>query len=294
VYTDHGGADNLQNVGPGSPQFHFGDVPGTPYYHADLLAANGVEWVWSDAGMWTERAPLGVGQQSSALEGNGRWRRLRRRLLGSAGPAVGPARRDWWAAPPQDFDELIGPFTLQDGTTLHRFVRMRSTGRAAPNFSSLGSQLSQIDWQEYYQHHGVVVIYQHLGVLHKVSGRCEPTSVAALRDRPEVYLSPLRSLARESEEGRLWVSGVDRLLLYLRAARSTGVASARGTYTLHCEPVTRDAEWFFAGLTLYIDDLSEFRAVEFAGHQLPVVHNGPDESGRYSVTVPFRRLPEIW
>jgi hypothetical protein len=294
VYTDHGGPDNLQNVGPGSPQFHFGDVPGTPYYHADLLASNGVDWVWSDAGMWTERPPPEVEQQARPPEVTGRWRRLRQRLRGRAPSDAGGIRRDWWAAPPQDFEELIGPFTLQDGSVLRRFVRMRSTGRAAPNFASLGFQLSQIDWAEFYDVSGVVVVYQHLGVLHRVSGACVPTSLGALRERPEVYLAPLRFLARESGEGRLWVAGVERLLRFVRAAGTTRVTAAGGVYSLAYDGVVRDPEWFFAGLTLYIDDLREFRTVEFAGRKLPVVHNGPDESRRYSVTVPLPRLPDLW
>jgi hypothetical protein len=294
VYSDHGGVDNLQNVGPGSPQFHLGDVPGTPYYHADLLTTNGVEWVWSDAGMWTEGPPSGPQRASPGAKAASRWHRVRNRLLGRADADVTSTGPDPWAAPPHHFDELIGPYVLQDGTTVQRFVRMRSTGRVAPNFSSLGSQLSQIDWQNYYDVGGVVVLYQHLGVLYKVSGRCEPTSVEAIRERPEVYLAPLQFLARENAAGRLWVAGVERLLRYLRAARSTRVASSGGIYSLECESVAHDPERFFAGLTLYIDDLGEFRAVEFAGRRVAVDHNGPDESGRYSVTIPLRRLPEIW
>ena len=54
-----------------------------------------------------------------------------------------------------------------------------------------------------------------------------------------------------------------------------------------------DPEVYFQGLTLYVDPANP-PIVTYGGRQLSVIHNGPDETGRYSISIPFRKKAKIW
>ncbi|MDW8344122.1 MAG: hypothetical protein RMM51_06485 [Verrucomicrobiae bacterium] len=273
VYTDHGGEHNLQNIGPGSPRYHHGDVRGSPYYHADLMKRHGVRYVWSDSDTILITDPdaiAGTTPLHSVRRRFGRWRR-------------NPQCR------------LIIPYRLQDSSEFFGFIRLRATGINAPNLSSLGFQLKQIDWPAFYAHHGVVIIYQHLGVLHRCKGQCRPISIEAVRQRPEVYLAPFRFLQRESAEGRLWVAGVARLLDYLNCVENVRLrfVDVDGTTNIELLTPAHNPMLSLQGLTIYIDPSRPVR-VRHQGRDMPLVFNGPDETRQYSVSIPIQPLPQIW
>jgi len=234
--------------------YHRGDRPGDPARHSDLFHENGVRFVWSD-GLYLE-------------------------------------------TPSETVSPALHPMNLRDGTPMYGFTRLRGTGGAAPNLSSLGRQLDLIPWERLYAENGVAVIYQHPGVLSKNAGRWIPATIDAVRAWPEVCLAPYRRLARERDEGRLWVAGTARLLRYAEAIRSFRISGGQGigVITLHdpepdgsAPPPDLDP----AGLTLYIDPGLPVRVVHRGG-DLPIHFNGPDESGRCSVTVIHPPLPELW
>jgi len=56
---------------------------------------------------------------------------------------------------------------------------------------------------------------------------------------------------------------------------------------------TENPESFFQGLTLYADS-GDPVDIRYHEHPLSVRHNGPDETGRFSVTVNMQKLPDIW
>ncbi|MFC5354321.1 hypothetical protein [Azospirillum himalayense] len=247
VFTNHGSADNRQNVGTDA-DYHAGDRPGDPAYHSDLFAAQGVRFVWTD---------------SLCIE-----------------------------TPRPDPEPLLQPETLQDGTALLGVRRLRGTGRHAPNLTSLTSQIRLLALERLYAGQGVAVLYQHLGVLRRAPDRLVPGSIDEVLARPELFLAPFRHLARERDEGRLWVAGLARLLRYAEAVSSVRLSGGQGIgrIELHDPP---HAVLDPAGLTLYIDPSLPV-AVLHHGRELPIRHNGPDETGRYSVTVAQDRLPDIW
>ena len=275
VFTNHGG--NSCNLG-GHAADYAGDLPGHVAHHADLLTSRGVEFVWLDDPRFvTERVPARGWRRRVDREA----RRLARRVrAGDVG--VRSNRR------------LFGSAVLRDGTRVTTFTRLRSTGYDAPNFSSLMTQVREIDWHRLYRNHGVVVVYQHLGVLERRGGSCTPATADELRRRPEVYLAPFRALARESERGLLWVCGTARLLRYARMAESVNVRHEPGDarYVITTPDRQSNVE-SLEGLTFYIDPGGPVHAV----HQdrgVPVMLNGPDETGRPSATVPMTPLPAIW
>lgn len=261
VFTNHGGTESVQNVGADAA-YHRGDVPGDTAYHADLLRDHGARYVWTDS-MIVER-PRGL-------------RGFVRALLRPASP------------------RLLRDVTLQDGSRFTGFVRFRSTGPTAPNWSSLSSQLQRIPWRRLYTARGAVVVYQHLGVLHKAAGRCMPADVDAVRSRPEAYLAPLRLLKREKDERRLWVCGLSRLLTYAQMIEAAELRPDPDGQTLHlaCEPLADLPDTAFAGLTVYADATGPVRLVR-DGRTIPLVDNGPDETGRRCLSVPLAKMEDIW
>lgn len=284
VFTNHGDAANIQNVGTDAA-YHRGDVLESPAYHADLMAQNGVRYVWTDS-MTSKKEPS-MPALAIAASPPKRWRWTR------------PAQKD----PSMDSNvtsaalpgSLLNDCVLQDGSRFKGVTRFRSTGNNAPNFSSLGYQVRQIDWADFYASSGVVVMYQHLGVLHRHAQVCSPATVDAVRARPEIYLSPLYFLAQEQKEGRLWVCGLSKLLNYVDAVQTVQLEQGEGNnyYLRYGQSAIADPAAFFQGLTLYIDTTKPFRLL-FNDYELPVSHNGPDETGKYSVTIPLQKPDNIW
>ncbi len=264
VFTNHGDSANYQNIGGDAP-YHRGDLPGEACYHSDLLSAHGTRFIWTDTGV------IGDKHAQSRM-----WRRF---LTQAVSPPTPPFMADW---------------QLQDGGTMRRFVRFRGTGANAPNFSSLAYQIDKLDLPGLYRHNGIAVIYQHLGVLHRSGGKCTAATLEAVRGRPEVYLAPWYRLAREVGEGRLWLAGLARLLKYYDMLSSLGVeVGHQGAIRLTSEVPVDDPEEHFQGLTLYVEPAMT-PVVTYGERRLLIVHNGPDESGRYSISIPTKKIPNIW
>lgn len=259
VFTNHGDSENKQNVG-GDVPYHCGDVRGHPAYHADLMKGNGVQFVWTDSMVKSDR-------RGWITEARDRSRKK----------------------------SLLGECVLQDRSLYQGFTRFRPMGAHAPNLSSLGYQAQKVDWERFYRDHGVLVLYQHLGVLHKNAEGCQPATLEAIASRPEVFLAPFYRLKREQEEGRLWIRGLGGLLQYVSMVESVEVRydGPAGGYQISCDQAVEKPEEFFQGLTLYVEPTQRVRLC-FGGIELSLLHNGRDETGQESVTVPWFRVEQIW
>lgn len=270
TFINHGDLNNRQCVGPGQQKHHMGDVPGSAEYHSDLL---------SPPQFVTTSAHDAVGSQADISE-SGRLRVFRRR-----------ARQALVHGAPHS---LLRPYVLRDGTRVFAFYRLRGTGHNAPNLSSLNYQVGLIDFDKLSKSGACVVLYQHLGVLERVGGRCRSATVDDLTRRPGI-LSGLRRLAHESESGRTWVPGLQRLLDYALMLESTKVVAldAGSEFRLESPMVGARPESFFGGLTIYAHPSAQ-ATVWFGDVPLPVTQNGPDETGRYSVTVLSEPKQDIW
>lgn len=270
VFTNHGGPENVQNMGGDAP-YHLGDVPGHEAYHADLTRAAGVRYVWTDTLKREGARVVGFVPRVAKL--------VARCKVFLDDPR--PARPG-----------VLVPLRLQDGADALGFVRLRGTGADAPNLDNFGLQLARLDWRRLYEGNGVAVVYQHLGVRRRTAGRCEAADLAELAACPEL-MGPLRFLAKERDAGRLWLAGTARLLRYLELVE--GVRLRHGgpgwldVIPPQDLPGGADA---LGGLTVYT--AGGVHGLRHAGRELPVVRNAPDETGRESLTVPLPPLEDIW
>jgi hypothetical protein len=256
-FTNHGDTFNIQNIGTDA-SYHQGDRPDSRAYHADLLHQLGTRYIWTDSAIFARKS---------------------KRFLRISHLTIKP---------------VIVKRRLQDGQEFLVFNRFRSTGANAPNLSSLGYQIEQVNLGELYRKRGIIVLYQHLGVLGRNSGKCIPATIEAVRSRPEVFLAPWYRLAREVHEGRLWLPALHVLLRYCEMLLFTRLVRREdNTIEVVIERVIPDPEEYFQGLTFYIDTRDAVSLI-YCGRQIPIVYNGPDETGRYSVTVPIRKKEDIW
>jgi hypothetical protein len=176
---------------------------------------------------------------------------------------------------------------------------MRCTGRYAPNLASLGHQLDQVDWGRLYRDHGAVVVYQHFGVLRKTPAGCEPATTASVQALGDRCTAPLRVLAERQEAGRLWVPPLARLLTYVDVVESVRLRPdpSGGAIDVLLPDDATDrslAPDALQGLTFYVDDADEPIRLRCGDRDVPLARNGPDETGRPSVSVPLERLEPIW
>lgn len=274
IFINHGDELNSQCIGPGA-EHHRGDVIGASEYHTDLMQSERPNYVTTSVhsiGHVDESMPI-FGKKQSA------WSRLLSRKTGGF--------RD-------SGKKLIAPYSLQDGRDVLSFMRLRGTGFNAPNLSSLTYQSSMIDFNELYEHEGGVVLYQHWGVLHRAARKCVSATVQDVVSRPEL-LSGLRRLKKEADAGDLWVSGLERLLDYVTMVENTSVSkdNQSGSIEIFCKLPVKQPHDFFQGLTVYIDPASDIR-INFNHEELPFQYNGPDHTGKYSVSVKSIAKEDIW
>lgn len=259
-YTNHGDIYNFQNIG-NVDKYHRGDLKNTPYYHTDLFYQIGTKFVWTILDIkelyWLKN------------------RVLRHKLF----------------KPLRLREKLLRKGKLRDGTEVYFFTRFRSTGKPAPNLASLIFQLDSLDFRKLYKNQDSVILYQHLGVLYKEGRSCIPATVEAIKSRPELFLSPFYRLAKEAHEGRLWITTTSKLLEYHRMLESIEVyETGVNKFQVYCKDEEISS---LSGLTIYIDP-KERVEVLFRNQPVPILYNGPDETQRYSVTVPMKKNPSIW
>lgn len=181
VWTNHGSAENTQNLGGRQATYQRGDLAGAEEYHADLTTAYGIRYCWLD---WN--ATNVVGQD----------RRVRRR---------------WFRRRDEDADPLLTDERVRDGSSVRVFQRYRGPDRPDP--ATLAAQLSREHVDELSAAGGVMVVYQHLGCDRR-SGTCRPNEPPYL---PSDALAALERLAERYRDGEILVLGVADLLRYCDA-----------------------------------------------------------------------------
>lgn len=275
IFTNHGGIENIQNVG-NDAEYHYGDLVDNSAYHADLMQEHGVDFIWTDSLIIVKDLTKNMTKKQLIKH------RLKQFFT-----------RQMEVVP--ENQNILIPITLQNQMQFSGFYRFRSTGVNAPNFSSLAYQLKQIDWETLYKNYGTIILYQHLGVLYRVNAQCQPANFEALLERPEVYLSPFYWLKNESEKGDLWVGGLAKVLNYIAMSQTVKIerqANQQEFHLFYPRPVANPQQ-FFQGLTLYIDPALP-ASIFYQDNKLNILYNGPDETGRYSVMLPLQKLEAIW
>lgn len=281
VWVDH--AISPTNFGSDIMHGH-GDMPNHEAYHADLTIAYGIRYIsrgrvtsilgqdvhpetWQ---LLQVRHPLVTGQTFAKEQA--------KRMLGRLGH------------PKYDIhvrNEVLRAMRLRDGSTCYEFLRCNPC-EGGVSASACGREIGRVLTSEmvnrFAQVGGLCVLYTHLGKIHR-------------KDRPfdESAIQGFLRLSQAQRAGLILTTTTRRLLGYALARReavckSTIVGDARqidirtGCDAIHC--LRRDD---LAGLTFYVD--SRPTSIFIDGVKVKdLVFNDPDETGRASVSLPWRRL----
>jgi hypothetical protein len=281
VWIDHAIAPT--NVG-GDIMRGSGDVVGSPAYHTDLTTACGVRYVWRGrvtsvlgqdvprrlAGIFDATQPVGSGLTLAREAVKGGLARCGNGKYGIHGP-----------------NQMMRPAALRDGRRVTEFLRCNphwggvSRGDTADGLPEVvtARMLSRLA-----DRGGTCILYTHLG---KTKNSAEPFGPRTRQ--------AFRMLADSQRDGQILVTTTRRLLDYHTARHDVRVTPACGDGSRRIDVSTPQhisgSPLALDGLTVYVDDpsLVELRV---DGRNLThlMVRNGPDESGRPSVSLPWPRL----
>ena len=300
VWVDHSVAPT--NFGAGIMCGH-GDEEGHPAYHADLTLSHGVRYVWRGrvtsvlgqaararlGGIFTAAHPLASGLTLAKEASKRVLARLGRRKYAIHGP-----------------NKVLRPVRLRDGQATYEFLRSNPHWggvSCCETARGIGQVLTADMLKRLEQRGGCCVLYTHLG---KVRDPRVPFDASAV--------AGFRRLAEAHDSGKVLVTTTRRLLGYRRAAEEV-------TWTCRCyerdgcdesdHPDESDGKSLrievetgasgnrkmpelepedLAGLTFYVDE-PQRTCVFVDGREVPELQsNGPDETGRPSVSLPWRTL----
>lgn len=279
VWVDHGVAPT--NFGRDIMQGQ-GDVVGAEAYHADLTCGAGVEFVWmgrvtsifgqevarSWGGLWTWNHPY-----KSA-------RTLLKEGLKVGFAALGEGKYRLHAS-----NGLLRETGLRDGRNMVEFIRSNphwAGVSAGDTWSGICQVLNDETLELLEAREGTAILYTHLG---KGFDLFRPASAV---DASAAF----ETLAKWHRDGRILVTTTSRLLSYVRMMQQISLGWSQGVGLagmIEVLTLALDAD-SLQGLTLYTDNPDQthvaVRGVEIRG----IESNGPDHTGRRSVTVPWRSL----
>lgn len=270
VYTNHGNSNNIQNIG-GEADYHQGDLVSSFAYHVDLTLSYGIRFLWPD-GYIIDDINFNLCDRIKSL--------IRSKREGSINKT------------------LIVESKLQDGNKIIKFYRYRGTGRHAPNISSLQAQLNRGFLETIINKRAAIVLYQHLGVLYKTN-TCVPLTVHYMKNNKNLF-NPFKLLARYYQDGLIWVEKLATFLnfFYWRELIEIKEINTENRIILEIVPkkmpeVVRSFQEEFQYQTIYIDYNKPVSVICF-GEELPIRYNGPDETGRPSVTIEPVTKEAVW
>jgi O-antigen/teichoic acid export membrane protein len=287
VWIDHAVAPT--NFG-GDIMRGFGDVPGSPVYHADLTCDAGVRYVWRG------RVTSIIGQDAPrSLTGLWRTGHARASSTTVIKEAVkgGLARIGHGKYHIHGANRLMKEAELRDGRTVYEFLR------ANPHFGGvsrgdtavgLAEVLTEGMLRQLVARGGMSILYTHLG---KTRSAREPFDESARE--------ALRGLARMRDGGDILVTTTRRLLGYAAARRRlTGVLTTQdGCTFVHLtvapDPVRPLAREDLDGTTVYVPDSNRAR-LWLNGREIhDLRRHGADHSGRQSLMLPWipREFPSL-
>jgi len=284
VWVDHGGA--VTNFGPDIMRGH-GDEIGHPAYHADLTLDYGIRYIWRG------RTTSVTGQDVPASVGglfewghpvmSGRTVLKEIAKLGLA--RVGSAKYAMHGS-----NQTLRRATLRDGRAVYEFLRCNPHWGGISSCDqgrSIGEVLTDEMLGRLVERGGTCVLYTHLG---KIDDAKVPFGCSAV--------AAFRRLAEASGDGRILVTTTRRLLGYRRALHEVGYDAWSEQDVLHIDlrTQTRNA-WTDAlplrdlsGLTFYVPDPGRVHMTVDGREMADLRRNGPDHTGRRSVSMPWSSL----
>ena len=278
VWIDHAvaptnfGADIMRGTG---------DLPGAAAYHADLTCGFGVRYVWrgrvtSVIGQDIARRLAGICRRKHQVSSA---RTLGKEVAKGVLARLGSAKYVMHGA-----NQVLRKTRLRDGRPVDEFLRSNPHWEAVDKGDTadgLADVLSAPVLHRLMDREGCMVLYTHLG---KIRGRQEP-----LPPRTREALGRLAALYRE---GRILVTTTRRLLDHCLGVREVAFRALprEGGLTLD---VTVPLEG--AALSFYVAE-PERTGMRVNGREVAALRcNGPDHTGRRSVSIPWAPLefPEL-
>jgi hypothetical protein len=269
-----------------------GDVAWHPAYHADLTTGQGVRFVWRG------RVTSVIGQESPASLG-GLW---------TAGHPIASAQTVLKEACKQTLSRLgsrkyrmhapndaIRKTALRDGTKVHEFLRCNPHWGGVSSCETargIGQVLTEAMLNRLVSREGVCILYTHLGKVDDPRVPFGPSAVAAFR-----------RLAEAHREGKVLVTTTRRLLGFLRTIRELpfevrttqdGLRIAVETGAASAETCRDQGVSDLDGVTFYVPEPGSAR-LTINGREIAGLRgNGPDHTGRPSLSLPWPalRFPE--
>ncbi|MBP7569182.1 MAG: hypothetical protein KBA95_03870 [Acidobacteria bacterium] len=284
VWVDHRTAPS--NLGYDIMQGR-GDAAGSPVFHADLSVAAGLTYAWR--GRVTSVFGQNVRPRFRATAPSGRSARravaVAKEVVKRLAARLGSAKYAMHGA-----NQVLRPIRLRSGQAVYEFMRSDPSPRGigvSDGLAGLAERLAPAALRALAESGGVSLVYTHLGKLPPGVRRC-----------PGGTLDGLRRLADEQRAGRILVAATRRVLGYCRALSEVQVeieeASGRQEVlrvTRRTTPVARRLERAdLDGLTLYVRDPARCSVLVDGVEEPGVIRNPPDETGRASVMLPWRRL----
>lgn len=291
VWVDHGGAPT--NFGVDIMKGH-GDAPGHEAYHSDLTAAHGILYVWIG------RVTSVIGQDRPfSLRGIANWKYPRQSidtlLREYAKHLLGRFSHNKKYAMHVN-NRLFQQHILRDGMRMYQFMRCN------PHWGGVSSQdrgdgihevLSRQFLDRLIQRQGVCILYTHLAKLanRKKGQYIGKEAIAAFQLLSEYY-----------QKRKILVTTTHRLLNYIMLRDTLTVSPKNKRSEIYLSSSLPESELnqkiktfdFLSGITMYGPDTST--EVYFNGKPIqPLDKNGADETGRQSVSIPWKALefPQI-
>ena len=269
VWTNHGGADNLQSIGQNSQGE--GDVAeSSQYYHADLLRKYGIEFFW-DSEMNVSNI-IGQDRKSHYLQGYwnnplyhqmpNKHRQLIKGWFAVWDDILYRFRQchcfDWAHA--NYSNELLSFEALRDGQPFHRFKRF---GHGRFDWSDdLPLLLNDHVFQRLIQTGGYLILYIHLGD-NKNRGK---------HVLSEEVIHTLRKISDYYSNKEIWIDTTSNLLKYNKFVQNLkwSCCEKESLYTIEIEhqmnisaedlsgltfeaPVNKDVQVIYNGRDVYIE-----------------------------------------
>jgi hypothetical protein len=257
-----------------------GDLPGAPAYHADLTTSYGVRFVWrgrvtSVIGQGRPRSLAGIGDGRHPVAS------LRTLSKEAVKGFLGRAGHPKYA--PHGTNELLAPVTLRDGNGAYEFLRSNPHWggvSSSDRSDGLGAVITEGFLERLARREAESVLYTHLGKY----DRSGPPLGESAREA-------LRRLARHYRDGRILVAATGRLLELVRNRQEERVGTrVEGGKVRICVTFGDSSPRDLSGATYYTPS-PEDTILEVEGRRIEgLVANGPDHTGRRSVSVPWKRL----
>jgi len=273
VWVNHGIGLNHQKVG--SYPNMFGDDSNSENYHLDLTTEAGCEYFWlgKSTHVVGQNSKSTISVQSKLLI---QWLMKRIRYRKVVNPIY------------DDGNELLFPIQFRDGQKKWEFIRfINSWGREQVlDINDLQYQLSKRIQNQLIYNKGYMILYTHFN---------ENVNMMGL---PSGLKSNLEYLKRKVELGEIFLTTSSRLLKYKEINDNIKFSlQVKNKMTkiiisevLHTPIGTKDInESQLSGLTFYTD-FPEKTSIWFDNMEISSKINPPDETGKVSIMIPWKKL----